>query len=97
MYLLGILGLLLILTGEGLSFFPILPWAQHVFPLFWYGYILVLDTLNYQLSGSSLLFGRRREFLLMFPISAAYWYVFEWYNLMIENWVYLNTPTEMWK
>jgi hypothetical protein len=96
MRLLGIFGLLLILTGEVLSFFPVLPWAQHVFPIFWYGYILVLDSLNYQLRGTSLLFGRRREFLLMLLISAAYWYVFEWYNLAIENWVYLNTPTEIW-
>jgi hypothetical protein len=85
MGLLGIFGLLLILTGEVLSFFPVLPWAQHVFPIFWYGYILVLDSLNYQLRGTSLLFGRRREFLLMLLISAAYWYVFEWYNLAIED------------
>jgi len=48
------------------------------------GYILVLDSLNYRLRGTSLLSDRRREFLLMLPISAIYWYVFESYNLAIE-------------
>ena len=93
---LGCFGFLLILTGEGLTFFPILPWAHYVFPIFWYGYILVLDSLNYRLRGTSLLSDRRREFLLMLPISAIYWYVFESYNLAIENWTYLNTPEEQW-
>ncbi|MFQ5850989.1 MAG: hypothetical protein ACE5JU_10425 [Candidatus Binatia bacterium] len=86
----------MILTGEGLSFFPILPWSQYVFPIFWYGYILVLDSLNYRLRGTSLLSQRQCEFLLMLPVSAFYWYIFEWYNLVVENWVYLNTPDEKW-
>jgi len=86
----------MILLGEGLSFFPILPWSHFVFPLFWYGYILVLDFINFKLQGSSLLFNRRREFLLMVPISAFYWYLFEWYNLVIQNWIYINTPAEEW-
>jgi hypothetical protein len=96
MHLLGLFGLLLILLGEGLSVFHILPWSHYVFPLFWYGYILVLDHLNYRLSGSSLFLDHRREFLLMFPVSAIYWYFFEWYNLVIENWIYINTPEEAW-
>ncbi|MCZ6624083.1 MAG: hypothetical protein O7B35_07620 [Deltaproteobacteria bacterium] len=93
---LGLLGLSLILLGEGLSFIHILPWSQYVFPLFWYGYILVLDSLNYRLCGTSLLSDRRRAFLLMLPVSAFYWTIFEWYNLVIQNWVYINTPPEKW-
>jgi len=96
MHLLGLFGLLLILLGEGLSVFHILPWSHYVFPLFWYGYILVLDNLNYRLSGSSLFLDRRREFLLMFPVSAIYWYFFEWYNLVIQNWIYINPPDGVW-
>lgn len=92
----GLLGLLLILLGEGLSFVHILPWSQYVFPLFWYGYILLLDSLNFRLQGHSLLSHRRREFVLMLPVSAFYWYLFEWYNVVIQNWVYINSPPEKW-
>lgn len=92
----GFLGLLLILLGEGLSLFPVLPWSQHVFPLFWYGYILVIDSLNLRHHGTSLIFHRRAEFYLMLPISAFYWYLFEWYNLVIQNWLYINAPPEKW-
>lgn len=96
MHIAGFLGLLLILLGEGLSFVHILPWSQYVFPLFWYGYILVLDSLNYRFQGRSLISHRPWEFWLMLPISAFYWYLFEWYNLVIQNWVYINTPPEKW-
>jgi len=92
----GFLGLLLILLGEGLSFIHIHPWSQFVFPLFWYGYILLIDSFNAWLKGYSLLSHRRREFWLMLPVSAFYWQVFEWYNLVIQNWVYINTPPEEW-
>lgn len=91
-----LLGLSLILLGEGLSFVHILPWSQHVFPLFWYGYILVLDSLNYRLRGRSLIRDRFSEFCLMLPVSAFYWQIFEWYNLVIQNWTYINAPPEKW-
>lgn len=90
------LGFLLIATGEALSFFRLLPWSQYVFPLFWYGYILVVDALNLRCHGRSLIIHRRREFFLMLPISAFYWYLFEWYNAVIQNWHYINSPPEKW-
>ena len=96
MPLLGLLGLWLILLGEGLSFIHILPWSQYVFPLFWYGYLLLLDSVNCRLKVHSLIAHRRRELALMLPVSAFYWYLFEWYNLVIQNWVYTNTPPERW-
>jgi hypothetical protein len=32
----------------------------------------------------------------MLPASAFYWYLFEWYNLVTQNWLYINTPPEKW-
>jgi hypothetical protein len=32
----------------------------------------------------------------MLSVSALYWYLFEWYNLVIQNWLYINTPPEKW-
>ena len=92
----GYAGVLLILSGEALSFVHVLPWSQFVFPLFWYGYILLVDALNQRLQGRSLLGERRHEFVWMFPVSALYWYLFEGYNLVIRNWVYINAPPEVW-
>lgn len=96
MRLLGLFGILLILLGELGSFFHVLPWSQYVFPLFWYGYILVIDSLNFWHHGNSLISRRRAKFYLMLPISAFYWYLFEWYNVVIQNWFYINTPPEKW-
>jgi hypothetical protein len=63
-------GLVLIVLGEILTFVRVLPWSQHVFPLLWYGYILVVDALNLRVRGRSLIIHRSGEFLLMLPISA---------------------------
>src|SRR3972149_6240527 len=90
------LGVLLIILGEGLAFVHILPWSQYVFPLFWYGYILIVDRLNLRLQGRSLILHRRRGVLLVLPISALDWYLFEWYNLIVQNSVYINGPPEKW-
>lgn len=92
----GLFGLVLILLGEWWSFYHVLPWSRYVFPLFWYGYILVLDFLNYQLCSRSLISHRPRELCLMLPVSAFYWYLFEGYNVIIQNWLYINTPPEKW-
>jgi hypothetical protein len=96
MKIMGSVGVSMILLGEALSFVHILPWSQFVFPLFWYGYILVVDALNQRLHGRSLLAERKREFAVMLPVSALYWYLFEWYNLVIDNWFYINTPPQEW-
>ncbi|MBI2359740.1 MAG: hypothetical protein HYV04_12725 [Deltaproteobacteria bacterium] len=96
MKVMGSVGVSLILVGELLSFVHILPWSQFVFPLFWYGYILLVDALNQRLTGRSPLRERKAEFASMLPVSAFYWYLFEWYNLVIQNWVYINTPPEVW-
>ena len=64
-------------------------------PLCWTGLILFLDGLNYRLSGNSLIMTRRREFLWMLPWSIALWYLFEFYNLFIQNWHYVGLPENL--
>lgn len=96
MKIMGAAGVSLILLGEALSFVHILPWSQFVFPLFWYGYILLVDALNQGLHGRSLLRERRAEFALMLPASVFYWELFERYNLVVRNWVYIHSPPEVW-
>jgi len=62
-------------------------------PLVWTGYIFFIDGLIFWLTGRSLLMDHRREFLLMFPLSAFFWWVFEFFNLFLRNWRYEGLPS----
>lgn len=92
----GYLGMGLIAFGElmiALSVKPITIWT---YPIVWYGYIFFVDALVLRISGRSLLFHRTREFLAMLPLGLGFWLIFEFYNLFLHNWRYVNYPTEPW-
>jgi len=59
------------------------------FPL-WLGYILVVDALVQMRTGSSIWMRSRRDFVLLFLISAPVWWSFELINLRTGNWEYLG-------
>jgi len=59
------------------------------FPL-WLGYILVVDSLVFIRSGTSLWVRGRARFLGLFVVSAPVWWLFELFNLRTDNWHYLG-------
>lgn len=59
------------------------------FPL-WLGYILVVDSLVFIRSGTSLWARGRARFLGLFLVSAPVWWLFELFNLRTDNWHYLG-------
>ena len=61
---------------------------QHTFFPLWLGFIFVLDGLVLRRAGHSLFADRRREFLLLFPVSALSWWYFEFLNRFVRNWWY---------
>jgi len=61
-------------------------------PIVWTGYIILVDGINYLWHRRSLIIGDTRNFLWMLPISVGLWYLFEFYNLFIENWRYVGLP-----
>jgi hypothetical protein len=63
--------------------------AYLFFPL-WLGYILVVDALVQVRTGDSIWRSSRRDFVLLFFISAPVWWLFEVINLRIANWEYLG-------
>jgi hypothetical protein len=68
-------------------------WVKTYFtPLVWTGYIILIDALVAARTGSSPLTARRKEFLLLIPISIITWYVFEGVNLLLKSWSYVNLP-----
>jgi len=66
------------------------PWQRYTFTPLWLAYILVISGLTYRRSGGCLLTHLPRFFLLLFPLSAAFWWFFEWLNRFAQNWYYVG-------
>jgi hypothetical protein len=85
-------GAVLLLLSEAAMLAHIEPfWTWHT-PFAWTGYILLIDGIVYKLRGSSWLADNRREFAFLAIVSIPLWVGFEGYNLLIENWYYINLP-----
>lgn len=57
------------------------------FPL-WLGYILVVDGLVFMRKGNSLLKRSFKGFILLFVFSVPFWWLFELFNEVLQNWNY---------
>lgn len=86
-------GLLFILLGEFAILLGIESLKIWVTPFCWTGYILLVDTYLYRKRGFSFLQNHPFEAILSIPISAGLWMIFEGYNLLLQNWEYLNVPS----
>jgi len=87
-------GRLGIATG---TIFWILAWTRfdwfsafqpHTFTPLWLSYILVINALCYRQTGRCMLVDRTGYFLVLFPVSAAFWWFFEFLNRFVQNWYY---------
>jgi hypothetical protein len=86
----GWLGLALAAAGWTLAWSDFVPpaWRRHTFTALWLGYILVVNALAFARSGRSLLTERTGYLLALFPVSAAFWWLFEHLNRFVGNWHY---------
>jgi hypothetical protein len=92
----GYIGLLIIIIAETLLFAKVY-WVGVFFtPLVWTGYILFIDSLIFKLKGNSLISSRTKEFLVMLPLSVGFWLIFEFFNIFLDNWHYINLPDSAW-
>ncbi len=64
------------------------PWRRHTFTPLWLGYILAMNGLLHRRAGWSFLSYRRGWFLALFPVSAGFWWLFEYLNQFVHNWYY---------
>ncbi len=86
---LAILGLseVLLFTGAPLV-------GEWFYLLAWWPYIFFMDWLVKRKTGNSLILDRTKEFLILIPWSTFIWLVFEWFNLFLKNWHYVDiTPS----
>jgi hypothetical protein len=87
----GWVGFALIATGWTLAWTDgvVSPeWRRHCFTPLWIGYVLVMNGLARRRTGHALLTHRTRWFLALFPVSAAFWWLFEHLNQFAGNWHY---------
>ncbi len=85
-----VVGAGIICIAEVLLFSKVRPVAIFFTPIVWTGYILLIDGIIYSIRKESLIISRTKEFILMLFLSLIFWIIFEFYNLYIENWFYIN-------
>ncbi len=89
----GVLGLIAltaswILAWNRFDWFA--PFQVYTFLPIWLGYILIVNAITFQRTGSCLLIDRPLYFLTLFPVSAVFWWFFEYLNRFVQNWYYLG-------
>jgi len=89
----GWAGVLVLVSGTVLAWtrFDWFTWfQQHTFALPWAGYILVANALSVKRTSRSLMTKNPGKFILLFPLSAGFWWFFEYLNRYVQNWYYLG-------
>jgi hypothetical protein len=86
-------GVILMLVGWALAWTR-LPWfnpiQEHTFCIPWAGYIVFANALCIQRSGHCLLTEAPGRFMMLFPVSALFWWFFEYLNRFVQNWYYIQ-------
>ena len=79
-------GLAWILAWTRFAWFA--PFQPHTFPLLWGSFILVVNALAQRRTGTCLMSAHPAGFLALFPVSACFWWFFEFLNRFVQNWYY---------
>ncbi len=66
------------------------PFQLYTFTPLWLSYIVFINALTFKRTGRCLLKNRPRFFLFLFPVSATFWWFFEYLNRFVQNWYYIN-------
>ena len=64
------------------------PFQAHTFLPLWIAYILVMNALCVRRSGRCLMTSHPGPYALLLPVSAAFWWFFEYLNRYVWNWYY---------
>ncbi|MFO0701440.1 MAG: hypothetical protein U0236_19640 [Nitrospira sp.] len=71
-----------------------IPWMaivqEHTFTPLWLGAIVIVNACTYARIGRCMMLHRHRYFLSLFPLSAAFWWLFEYLNRFVQNWYYVG-------
>ena len=66
------------------------PFQRFTFTPLWVSYIVVVNALTLRQSGACMLTHRPGYFLALFPVSAVFWWFFEYLNRFVQSWNYVG-------
>ncbi len=73
------------------------PWFAPIqaftFSMLWLGYIVIVNALTWWRTGRCMLTHRSGYFLALAPLSAIFWWFFEYLNRFVQNWFYIGVDT----
>ena len=84
----GVLAIAWILAWT--RFFWLEAWQAFTFSPLWLGYIIVVNALTFRRTGRCMMLQRPVYFFALFPLSAAFWWYFEYLNRFVQNWYYVG-------
>ncbi|HMS83974.1 MAG TPA: hypothetical protein PKD12_10005 [Nitrospira sp.] len=71
-----------------------MPWVAmvqgHTFTPLWLGAIVIVNACTYARISRCMMLHCPRYFLSLFPLSAAFWWLFEYLNRFVQNWYYVG-------
>ena len=73
------------------------PLQAHTFTPLWVGYITLVNALTFRRTGMCMAVNRPGRFLCLFPLSAAFWWFFEYLNRFVGNWHYVGVDFGPWE
>jgi len=65
------------------------PYQLYTFTPLWIAYIVVVNALTWRRTGRCLLTHETAYLLRLFPLSAVFWWFFEYLNRFVQNWWYI--------
>jgi hypothetical protein len=83
-------GMAMLAAGQTLIIGHWLPASYYYFPLVWYGYILAVDGGLEAYGRASPWTASPRNFGLLIPVSAGFWWLFEAFDQVGHNWRYVG-------
>jgi hypothetical protein len=84
----GWTGLWWVLAWTRFSWMALL--QEHTFTPLWIGYIVIVNAWTFARTGRCMMLHRPRYMFSLFPLSAAFWWVFEYLNRFVQNWYYVG-------
>ena len=72
-------------------------WQAHTFSPLWLAYIILVNAICVRRTDRSLMTDNPLFFLLLFPVSAIFWWFFEYLNRFVQNWYYLGVDFRPWQ
>ena len=77
------------------------PWFKdfqpHTFTPLWLSYIVVVNAISFRRDKQCMMLDRPAFFLSLFPLSAAFWWSFEYLNRFVQNWHYVGVRFDAWE